>query len=124
MNILVINKDNQIQKNFEKITKFFMLVSFDYTFDGKSATDLLKKTTYDIIFYNIEKPITDSINFYSFVNDNYPALLNKIIFIIENNPNIKIKKFTKKIKNKIYYKPIYTPMLLEFIENNLADCPK
>ncbi len=77
----------------------------DTVSNGKEALDLLRKIDYDVVISDMKMPSLSGAEFYKLVNEKYPKVAKRIIFVTGDLLNLETKAFLESTNNPYLIKP-------------------
>ncbi len=79
--------------------------SVDTAADGITAQDMLGKNEYDIVLVDLRMPIMTGIELYRRIEQGYPEVAAKIVFMSVDVPHLQTQSFFTKINRPFLLKP-------------------
>lgn len=77
----------------------------DIVSNGKEALSLLQKNDYDVVISDMKMPSLSGAEFYKLVNEKYPKVAKRIIFVTGDMLNLETKAFLESTNNPYLIKP-------------------
>ncbi len=77
----------------------------DTVSNGKVAISLLQEKDYDVVISDMKMPSLNGAEFYKIVNERYPKVAKRIIFITGDMLNVETKAFLENTNNPYLIKP-------------------
>jgi DNA-binding response OmpR family regulator len=77
----------------------------DTVSNGKEAISLLQENDYDVVISDMKMPSLNGAEFYKLVNEIYPKVAKRIIFVTGDMLNIETKAFLESTNNPYLIKP-------------------
>lgn len=77
----------------------------DTVSNGKEALSLLQENDYDAVISDMKMPTLNGAEFYKLVNERYPNIAKRIIFVTGDMLNIETKAFLEGTNNPYLIKP-------------------
>lgn len=77
----------------------------DTVSNGKEAISLLQKKDYDVVISDMKMPSLSGAEFYKLVNEKYPKVAKRIIFVTGDLLNLETKAFLESTNNPYLIKP-------------------
>ncbi|MEK6678309.1 MAG: response regulator [Nitrospirota bacterium] len=73
--------------------------------NGKEALSLLQEKDYDVVISDMKMPSLSGAEFYKIVNERYPKVAKRIIFVTGDMLNVETKAFLENTNNPYLIKP-------------------
>jgi len=91
----------------------------DIVSNGKEALSLLQKNDYDVVISDMKMPSLSGAEFYKIVNEKYPKVAKRIIFVTGDILNVETKAFLESTNNPYLIKPFKLNELRNIIKEVL-----
>jgi DNA-binding NtrC family response regulator len=91
----------------------------DLAVNGRIATEMVKENSYDVCVSDIRTPEMSGMDFYRFLEKEYPALAGKLIFSTGDVLSGNVGEFLKKVNRPYLAKP-FTPDELSAIVDTVV----
>ncbi len=91
----------------------------DIVSNGKEALSLLQKNDYDVVISDMKMPSLSGAEFYKIVNEKYPKVAKRIIFVTGDMLNVETKAFLESTNNPYLIKPFKLNELRNIIKEVL-----
>lgn len=87
------------------------------TTSGEKALEMIEVENYDLIITDMKMPVVSGIHLYSFIENEKPHLLDKIVFITGDIIDSTTRSFLKTIDNPYFTKPFDVRKFISIIRN-------
>ncbi|MDP2730969.1 MAG: response regulator [Dehalococcoidales bacterium] len=91
----------------------------DIAGDGKSAQELIKKQEYQLLLLDIGIPIMNGIELYDWLQEKYPQLAKRVIFMTGNIMDSDTMSFMERSGQPYLPKPFSPDELVETVKESL-----
>jgi PAS domain S-box-containing protein len=115
--ILIIDDEKNLLKAFSRLLSGLHEVSTAE--NAAKGLEMIKENDYDVILCDILMTDISGIDFYKKIQENFPDLSSKIIFITGDLLNEEIERFLSQIPNRVLKKPIDPKKLRIAIQESL-----
>lgn len=116
--ILIIEDESSISMLYKKLLTN-LGHEVDTAINGRIAEDYVTENEYDIIFCDIRLPEVSGIDFYVWLQQKYPKLTKKVIFMTGSVMGGETARFLEKSGRPYLLKPFRPSELLEIISHNV-----
>jgi len=92
----------------------------DLASNGRVAKSMLMKEDYDLLLVDIKMPVMDGKQLYHYIEERYPELVNRVIFVSGDVMSDDTQGFLKQTGRPCLLKPFYPDELNALVEETLG----
>jgi DNA-binding response OmpR family regulator len=88
----------------------------DVAANGKVAQDMIKIKEYDLLLVDIRMPVMDGVELYRWLNEQYPQIASRVIFITGSTLGQDTLNFLNQTRRPFLLKPLSTDKLIGLVK--------